>query len=330
MKIVITGGTGFVGRQLGDMLGRAGDEVVLADVQGPDQSMYQYADVTSMSQLHVVFQGANLVIHLAGVSNTNEAWHLPRAAYEVNSIGTQNVMQVAFETGVERVMIASTTLLSGLQIPFKMEWPRAELEVVDDPDNEGITLEVLRPELDWEVVDERSPIQPLLAAHPYVTSKLAAEMIARDWTAKAGIAHTVFRFGIMYGPGMALGVLVDNLVKRALAGQPLLIEGDGQQWRQYLHVSDLCSGIVAACDEWQASENETFNLCGPEKVTVAQVAAAVEKVVPGTAIDYRRARPHDIPVRLCLAERARRLLGWQQKISLEDGIRETVEWYRSR
>jgi len=308
VRIAIVGGTGFVGGHVADVLLKAGHDVVLMDTQPPKfhpSVMYQKLDVLDRTACLAAFSSFQVVFHLAAMSNTQQAVNDPWLCTQLNCVGTVNVLDGAKNAGVERVVIAGSTLLSGLQV----QWHRDG----GDPRDEII---------------EQDPVEVIRSEHPYVTSKLFEEMIARDYMHQYDLPVTIFRYGIQYGPRMTPGVVVHSFIERALAGRPLTIHGDGSQWRQYIHVEDVAKAHLAVLDQWDESEGGTYNLVSDDIVTIQDIADAVAKAIPGTRIEYGEPRKGDITVKPVSHEAAKRDLLWEPKISLEDGIKSTVEYYK--
>lgn len=312
MRIAITGGAGFVSSHVADALMKDGHDVILMDKVPPrwhPSVLYRPLDITDRTDCLQAFTGFQVVFHLAAMANTQQAVNDPWLCTQLNCLGTVNVLDGAKNAGVERVVIAGSTLISGLQEETMLYDPYKRAE-------------------DAEMLLEGEPLTILNSEHPYVTSKVFEEMIARDYTTQYGLPHTVLRYGIQYGPRMTPGVVVHSFIERALRGDPLTIHGDGKQWRQYVHVHDVAAAHKAVIDFWDESENETFNLVGPNKVTIQDIADAVVKAIPGTTIEYGDPRKGDITVKPVSGTHAQDKLAWTPKIGLEEGIAATVDWYR--
>ena len=140
-----------------------------------------------------------------------------------------------------------------------------------------------------------------------------------------GVPFTILRYGIPYGPQMRPSLVIPLFVRKALAGEPLTLTGDGSQQRKFIYVEDLARGHVLALQP--AAENMTFNLDGSEEVTILRLAETVLwltgsqvplQFLPARAGDYRGA---DVS-----SAQAKRVLGWEPLIGFEDGMRETVQW----
>lgn len=299
MRVVITGGAGFIGGHVAEKLAQQGHEVTIFDKLAPRYPLHAgegriefvQGDVTDKATMSIVFTGKDVVYHLAAMSNTMHCVQFPDRAVEVNCLGTVSVLEVAQKVGVKRVVVAGSTLVSGLM-----------------------------PEDQDRMIDAEK------SYHLYVTTKLFQEMVARDFYEMYGLPYTVLRYGICYGPRMTHGVVTDIFVKKALSGEPLTVDNGGLQWRQYMYVEDLADAHVAVLDP--KAENKTYNVAGNEKVRIIDIARAVQKAVPGTEITITPPRSHDIKVNFMLCDKIKEDLGWEPKTSLEEGIAKTVEWYR--
>lgn len=324
MKVLVTGGSGFVGSLLCQRLAEAGHDVTSFDVR-PSRGDHRWlvGSLTDPADVVGAVRGSEVVFHLGGVSNTRKAFEGPLKMMEANVAGTQFVLEAAGH-GEAYVVLAGSSLVTGALVPYEMWWPPSR------------HAELVGGLLDGWVVDEGSALDLRTPVHPYVASKLWVEMIAQSYWKSYGVPTLTFRYGIMYGPNMAPGVLADLFIKRGLAGEPLIIEGSGHQWRQYLHVEDLVRAHVDVCDAAKLEDlaGETIALVPEEKTSVIRMAKAVQKAthratVPQSSIEMVGPRPDDIQVRFHLASKAKERLGWRTEIGLEEGIASVVEEYRA-
>jgi nucleoside-diphosphate-sugar epimerase len=154
---------------------------------------------------------------------------------------------------------------------------------------------------------------------------LAAELACRDYLTLYERPFTVLRLGIPYGPRMRESTVLASLFRRALAGEPLRIEGDGRQVRNFVYIEDLARAFVLALDG--AAENQTINIDGPDPVSIRELVELTGRLVPGTTVEFVPARPGDLSPRVVISERAGQLLGWHPAIDIAEGVRRTFEWY---
>jgi UDP-glucose 4-epimerase len=299
-RVIVTGGSGFIGSHVVDALVEAGHAVTVLDRRRPATRHpvgHRRIDLLDRRGLVAAMRGADHVFHLAAVSDVNVALREPSRCVATNVLGTSHVLHAALRAGVSRVHLASTV------------WVYAAAA--------GVRL------------DEESPIDANRSVHLYTASKIAAEALCRSHGELYGLRSTILRYGIPYGPRMREALLIPTLVRRALAGEPLRVSGDGRQARCFVHVHDLARGHVAALDEVAA--NRVYNLDGLHPVTVLEVAERVaEAVGQPTRIEFVPARAGDLDRRETSIERARRELGWEPEIPFAEGLRSTVEWLLDR
>ncbi len=300
-KVVVTGGSGFIGSHVVDALADAGHQVTVIDHRvRPHRSDVGFEDVDlmDMSSVLAATRGAEHVFHLAAVSNVNYAHKYPVYTTALNVLGTAHVLEAARVNGSKRVYLASTV------------W------VYNGTPNNG-------------PLDESVPFYLNGAGHIYTSSKMACEMICHNYHQLYNVPFTVLRLGIPYGPRMREELLIPIFVKKALSGQPLTVAGKGSQYRNFIYVRDLAEAhVLAMRDE---AENQTYNLEGPQKVTVLQVAEGIRSAIgEHVKIEFVPERPGDFGGKEVSAEKAWKDLGWKPKVDFEEGLRTTVEWFRQK
>ncbi|MCU1456311.1 MAG: dTDP-glucose 4,6-dehydratase [Actinomycetia bacterium] len=296
-RIAVTGGSGFIGSNVVDALVAAGHTVDVLDVRQPRRTDVGFVklDITDVDGLTDAFEGVDVVFHLAAVSNINEAFAHPLDAVTVNVTGTANVWEAARRSEVGRAVLASTVwVYSGASGPGPF--------------------------------GEDTPLDPAGMGHIYTSSKVAAEMVVHNYAELYGQAFTILRYGIPYGPRMREELVIPQFIRRALAGEPITVNGDGSQFRNYVYVADLCDAHVRALEP--VAENQVFNLEGSEPVSVLRLAEAVRDVIGDhVVIEHVPARVGDYVGKEVSAAKARDLLGWTVSTPFERGIRETIETY---
>jgi UDP-glucose 4-epimerase len=300
-KVAVTGGSGFIGSHVVDALVDDGHSVTVIDHRTkphrPDVR-YEDVDLLDLSSVLVATREAEHVFHLAAVSNVNHAFKYPVFTASLNVMGTSNVLEAARINGVKRVHFASTVWVYN-GAPGKEE------------------------------VEETSPFYMDGAGHIYTSTKMAAEMLFHNYRVLYDVPFTIWRYGIPYGPRMREELLIPIFLKKAFAGEPLTIAGQGDQFRRFIFVRDLAKAHIVGMNS--LAENQTYNLEGAEKVTVLQVAQNIQRLVGDhVKIVFGPERPGDFAGREVSAEKAKRELGWAATTKFEDGLRQTVDWFRQR
>lgn len=295
MRVLVTGGSGFIGSHVLDALAASGHEPVVFDLvpthhHAPGTYPTITGDLTDRETARRAVRGCDAVIHLAAVADVNEVVANPLRADRVNVHGTQMILEAARRDDVERVVYGSTIWVYG--------------NAADAEPSEDSLL-----------------AQP---THLYTATKLSGEMYTLAYNAMYGTANTILRFGIPYGPRARPAAVVPSFVARAQRGEALHIAGDGTQTRQFVYVVDLAAGIVSALSSDAAGK--TYNLVGIEQTSVRDIADAVRDVVRAVPVVYGPERPADVRIGRVSGMRAERELGWRPTVSFATGLRRYVEW----
>jgi UDP-glucose 4-epimerase len=300
-KVVVTGGSGFIGSHVVDALADAGHQVTVVDHRvRPHRSDVGFEDVDLMdlSSVLAATKGAEHLFHLAAVANVNYAYKYPVYSTALNVMGTTHILEAARINGAQRVYLASTV------------W-------------------VYNGAPNGKPADETVPFYLEGAGHIYTSSKMAAEMICHNYFQLYKVPFTILRYGIPYGPRMREELLIPIFIKKALNGQPLTISGKGEQYRNFVYVRDMAEAHVLAMKNDAA--NQTYNLEGTRKVTVLEVAEGIKKVLgDDVKLEFVPARPGDFGGKEVTASKARQELDWYPTVSFEEGLRRTVDWFRQR
>jgi len=298
MKVVVTGGSGFIGSHVVDAMVEGGHEVTVLDHRvRPHRADVKFEDIDllDLSSVMVATQGADHIFHLGAVSNVNYAFKYPAYSTALNVMGTTNVLEAARHNGAKRVHLASTV------------W-------------------VYNGAPDGMPADETVPFYLNGAGHVYTSTKMACEMLCHNYGELYDLPFTVLRYGIPYGPRMREELLIPIFLKKALAGEPLTISGDGSQYRKFIYVKDIAEAHLLAMED--RAKNEIYNLEGLEKVTVLDVAERIRDLI-GEHVQITKvpARAGDFGGKDVSAEKAERELGWSANVRFESGIKTTVEWF---
>jgi len=298
MKVLVTGGSGFIGSHVVDKLRDKGVGVRVFDMVLPayreDVEFYR-GSLLSLDQLRMAVSGVDAIFHLGAVADVKDVLQEPHYSEAINVRGTINVLEAARLNGsIKRVIYGSTT------------WVYSEA-------NE-------------QHVDENTPLHS--PSHLYTATKLSGEYYCRSYNELYGLDVTILRYGIPYGPRARDGAVVPVFVKKALNGEPLTISGDGSQFRKFVYVEDLAEGNVLALKS--IAKNKTYNLDGIEKITIKQIAETIQKIIGNVKIEYVPARTGDFSGKEVSSKRAEDELGWVPKTLFNEGLKKYIDWYIQR
>ncbi len=298
MRVLVTGGGGFIGSHVVDRLIERGDTPRIFDLSAsPYHSPLEVetftGSITDPANLDLAMRDCDAVIHLAAVADVAHVLADPVLAEEVNTRGTLNVLEAACRAKVDRVVYGSTT------------WVYSDCTE--------------------QAVDEETPIPA--PRHLYTATKLAGETYCAGYAELYDLECTVLRFGIPYGPRARAAGVVAKFTDLAFEGKALTIAGDGSTTRSFIYVEDLADGIVASLAPEAAGR--TYNLSGDEVVTILEIAERVQENTDNCEIVHTPPRPGDFPGKEISNARALEEIGWKAETSFREGVRRYVEWVRN-
>jgi UDP-glucose 4-epimerase len=295
MRVLVTGGSGFIGSHVVDKLRARGHEPVIYDLRPspwhePGSVDTVLGSITDREALERALHSCDAVAHLAAVADVNDVHASPEEAERVNARGTVAVLEACRRAGVKRIVYASTI------------W------VYSDCVEDDVTEDTLLP----------------APSHLYTSTKLAGELYCKAYQELYGIDYTILRFGIPYGPRAREAAVIPAFVGKALRGEPLTLAGDGGQSRRFVYVEDLADGVALGLAD--VAENRVYNLASDENVTIKQIAVRVQELMGNVEIVYTPARPGDFGGKVVSSERALRELGWSAATPFSEGVKRYVEW----
>lgn len=310
MRILITGGAGFIGSHLCERLLADGHSVIAMDnlITGSSDNIahlfgnerFQFVKHNVANYIYVAGP-LDAVLHFASPASPIDYLELPIQTLKVGSLGTHNALGLAKEKGA-RFLLASTS------------------EVYGDP------LVHPQPETYWGNVN---PVGP---RGVYDEAKRFAEAMTMAYHRVHRLPTRIVRIFNTYGPRMRLadGRVVPNFIQQALRGEPLTVYGDGQQTRSFQYVDDLVDGLVRLL---ASDEVEPVNIGNPHEFTMREFAELVNRVAgndAGIVVQPDLRIADDPQTRKPDITKARTLLGWEPQIALEDGIRRTIPYFRQQ
>lgn len=320
MKIVVTGGAGFLGSYLCDRLIERGDEVFCVDnlITGNRDNIkhleenpsfkFINCDVAEMNSEILLLRQAqdqddkvDQIYHLASPASPNKNnpksyISFPFETMEVNTVGTKVVCALALKTGA-KLLFASTSEIYG----DPLEHPQKETY--------------------------RGNVSTIGPRSVYDEAKRFGETIVSTFVRSKGVDGRIIRIFNTYGERMADdGRVVIEFIKAGLEGRPFPIFGDGTQTRSFCYVSDLIDGIILAMDKGQSGE--VYNLGNPDEFSILELAEKVKKLI-GASSELKTAEslPEDDPKMRCPdIAKAKTELGWEPKVSLEEGLKKLIKY----
>jgi len=308
LRVVITGGAGFLGSHLCDQMIARGWEVLCVDnlVTGAavNVSHLQANPLFHLCQHDVtryidIPGPVDAVLHFASPASPDDYLKLPIPTLKVGALGTHNALGLALAKK-SRFMLASTS------------------ECYGDPEVSP------QPETYWGHVN---PIGP---RGVYDEAKRFAEAMTMAYHRYHGVDTHIVRIFNTYGPRMRLndGRALPNFLYQALTDQPITVYGDGSQTRSFCYVSDLVDGILRLLD---SSEHEPTNIGNPQEITIKEFAERIRRLTGTKSELIFKPLPQDDPKQRCPdITKARRILKWEPKVNLEEGLRLTLEYFQQK
>jgi len=298
MKIVVAGGSGFIGSHVVDALLEQGHEVVIYDLDAPRYNQpceFVRGDIRDVERMTQTLKGVGIVYMLAAEANVNRFFESPVFSNDITAGGTLSALEAVRRSGgLARVVLAST------------EWIYGSL-----------------PEAGDECITEETPYAQN-PDHLYTSSKIASELFCKNYYSLYGIRYTIMRFGIPFGDRARPETVTPIFLRRILSGEPITIHGDGSQTRQFIYVRDLARGNAACASS--AAENQVFNLNGGKKVSVVEIVRTLEEILgKKAALTFVEDRKGNFKGRFISSEKALKILGWSPRFNYAEAMRLYVE-----
>ncbi len=313
MKILVTGGAGFIGSHLVERLLEQGREVVCLDdfndtydpaikrknissvIDNPLFTLVE-GDIRNKNLLQEICREHQFgtIVHLAARAGVRESMKDPLLYEEVNCLGTLNLLELARHRGIRHFVFGSSSSIYGVntKVPFSEE------DRVDQP------------------------------ISPYAATKRSCELLCYSYHHFCGINITCLRFFTVYGPRQRPEMAIYRFTRRILHGEPIELYGDGTSRRDYTYVDDIMDGLLKAVD--RPFPFEIFNLGESQTVELSGLIRLIEDATGKKAvIKQLPAQPGDTPITYADISKARAGLGYRPRVAIEEGIAKFVSWYRS-
>jgi nucleoside-diphosphate-sugar epimerase len=308
----MTGGAGFIGTSLARRLVEDNEIVILDNLHrdsltGTDLAQHPNlrfveGDVLDLPRVQELVADATHVVHMAAIAGVDKVLESRVRTMRVNLIGTYNVLEAAAQAGgIERLVDFSTSEVFGTHA-YKVE-------------ETHVTTQGSVGEARWT----------------YAVSKLAGEYLAHSYFDEFELPAVSVRPFNVYGPGQVGSGAIHHFTVRALEGEELVIHGDGSQIRAWCFVDDIVEALLPILEREEAV-GEVFNIGNPRSVvTVFDLASRIRRLTGSESeIVFRPLHYTDVEMRIPNVDKARKLLGWEPRVDLDEGLVRTIGWYRER
>jgi len=310
MRVLVTGGAGFIGSHLVERLLAAGHEVaILDDFNDFYDPLIKRANIAAVSKNvaihHVDLRDAaavrnvfhaekfDTIVHLAARAGVRPSIQHPQLYYDVNVGGTLHLLEAARLIGVERFIFASSSSVYGVSktVPFSEDLHLTQ------------------------------------TISPYAATKIAGEFLCSTFSHLYQMRVVALRFFTVYGARQRPDLAIHQFTKKIQAGQPIQQFGDGSTRRDYTYIDDIIQGVMASLD-YDGPLFDLFNLGESETVQLKELIAAIEKVLGKKAkINELPEQPGDVPLTCADISKAKKLLGYNPKTKLHEGLPKFVDWF---
>lgn len=314
-KVLVTGGSGFIGSHLTEKLLSLGNEVVVFDsvpinkaknlekVKNHKALTYVEGDIRNKKSLEEATVGnVDKIFHLAAVVGVYKYLEDPLKVIDVNIGGTRNIIQLAHKNKT-KIIFTSTSEIYGRN-----------------------------PSVPWEEGSDRVLGNTNVERWSYSTSKAACEYMLLGMHKKHGLPVTIIRYFNIYGPRQHPRWVISQNVHKTLRGEQPLVYDGGRQTRCFTYIDDAIEGTITAADN-QKADGEAFNIGSDKETTMRETIELIIKVsgkkVKWKGVDTKKqfgGKYEDIPRRVPDVSKAKRVLGWRATTPLELGLKKTIEW----
>lgn len=309
MKILVTGGAGFIGSHLVDQLLAQNHQVVVLDnlstgkmenlPPGNDRLQIEKGDICCRQTVDQITRGCDAIVHLAAVASVHASVEDPCGTHQVNLVGTLNLLEAARNNNIKRFVYASSAAVYG------------NTEVVP--------------------VSENTHLKPLT---PYAADKLAGEYYIDFYRRQFGLKPIMFRFFNIFGPrqdpSSPYSGVISIFLERAMSGRPISVFGDGEQTRDFVYVADLVRLLEQAVTMTR-NIAEPMNVGNGDQTSLKQLLAVIEEFAGRPLeVSHYAPRPGDIRYSCADNRRVKEQMSYSHEYSVAEGLKRTWEWMKTR
>jgi len=310
-RIFITGGAGFIGSHLTERI-IDNNEITIFDNLHRDALKYTKfkdhknlrfikGDVLDNEALEKSISDSDIVIHMASIAGVSTVISKPTTTLNINLMGTQNLLELCKKKGINRFITFSTSEVYGPKIYQADEAGLTTLGPIGKPR--------------WV----------------YAMSKLASEFLAESYHREHGIKFTSIRPFNIYGPRQIGEGAIHHFILKAIKNEPLIVHEPGSQVRSWCYITDIVDALELILTN-NKSEGEVFNIGNPQATsTILQTAETIIRLANSNSkIEFKEIKYPEVDIRVPSIEKAKRILNFGPKVSFEEGIKKTIEWYKKQ
>jgi len=312
-KILVTGGAGFIGSHLCELLIDEGFTVKVFDdlFRGNKSNLssiqksleFECGDIKNKEDVSKAVKNVDIIVHLAAINGTRFFYEIPEKVLDVNVKGTLNILEAAANNNVKHVVFSSSSEVYGYPLSF--------------PTNENHVLQIM---------------DPLNSRFSYAGSKIVGELMVINFAKAFGFDYSILRFHNVYGPRMGHEHVFPEFIRRIIRNEDFVVQGDGTQTRSFCYISDAIKGIFY-CLVKDAAKNQIFNIGNDKEISLNEVIDLLSKI-SGKEINPKYNIKSDQLTGSTLRRqpdisKARKLLGYEPEIELKKGLKKTFQWYEN-
>lgn len=303
-RILITGGAGFIGRNLVNALHKSNDIIILDnEFRGSFEKLnnkkieFIKGDITKFSDWEKIPLGIDTIFHLGAINGTKFFYEIPEKVLDVNIKGVQNLLEFCRKRDIKNFLFTSSSEVYG----YPKKFPTSEENILSIPD----------------------PYNPRFS---YSSSKIIGEMLCINFSRKYNLKHTIVRYHNIYGPNMGHEHVMPEFIRKVTKNEEFLVEGDGTETRSFCFIDDAIDATISVHNN-NSFKNRIFNIGNDAETSISDLIQLLSKI-SGKQIQPKFNPKTNPGTKRRIPDISKaRSIGYEPKIALEEGFKITYEWY---